>query len=383
MGVDDVRQLFGGTLQLQSHDGFGDHLGGVRADDVDAQDLAVLGVADDLDEALMRSHNAGARVGGEREFADLHFVAGFLRLGFGQANAANLGMAVSRSWNAEFVNFLHRLAGDVRHGDDAVDARLGSAHVAVDFHVATLDLDLRLLDADVLGAWRAADGDQNLFGLNSLLLAVDGEGNGHPGFGLLDLLDSGADESVDTAFAIDARQFLRDLFIFDRHVARQHFQDGDVGAERLIDAGELDAYSARADHDQRFRDVFQAQDFNVGEDLLVGRHARQHARDRAGRENHVLGFDRLLLAAFESNGVNAAAGRAGQLAIAANDVDLVLAHEELQAFGVLVDDALLALLNIAPVQGDAGGVLQAEFRAFLSVVENFGVEQQRLGRNTA
>ncbi len=32
---------------------------------------------------------------------------------------------------------------------------------------------------------------------------------------------------------------------------------------------------------------------------------------------------------------------------------------------------------------DAGGVLQAEFRAFLHVVEDLGVEQQRLGRNAA
>ena len=52
-----------------------------------------------------------------------------------------------------------------------------------------------------------------------------------------------------------------------------------------------------------------------------------------------------------------------------------------EALGVLVHDALLALLDRAPVQRDAGGVLQPEFRAFLHVVEDFGVEQQRLGWN--
>ncbi len=75
--------------------------------------------------------------------------------------------------------------------------------------------------------------------------------------------------------------------------------------------------------------------------------------------------------------------RAGQLAVAADDVDLVLAHQELQALGVLVDDALLALLNRAPVQRDAGGVLQAELGAFFHVVVDLGIEQQRLGRNAA
>ena len=48
---------------------------------------------------------------------------------------------------------------------------------------------------------------------------------------------------------------------------------------------------------------------------------------------------------------------------------------------MLVDDALFALLDRAPVQRDAGRVLQSEFHAFLHVVEDFRVEQQGLGRN--
>ena len=35
---------------------------------------------------------------------------------------------------------------------------------------------------------------------------------------------------------------------------------------------------------------------------------------------------------------------------------------------MLVDDALLALLDGAPIQRDPGGIFQAEFRAFLHVV---------------
>ena len=50
---------------------------------------------------------------------------------------------------------------------------------------------------------------------------------------------------------------------------------------------------------------------------------------------------------------------------------------------MLVHNALLALLDRAPVQRDAGGVLQAEFRAFFHVVVDFGIEQQGLGGNAA
>ena len=75
--------------------------------------------------------------------------------------------------------------------------------------------------------------------------------------------------------------------------------------------------------------------------------------------------------------------RPRQLAVAADDVDLVLFHQELQALGVLVYNALLALLDRAPVQGDAGRVLQPKFRAFLHVVVDLGVKQQRLGGNAS
>ena len=87
--------------------------------------------------------------------------------------------------------------------------------------------------------------------------------------------------------------------------------------------------------------------------------------------------------AFDLDGVDAALGRAGELAVALDDGHLVLLHQELQALGVLVDDALLALLDGAPVQRDAGGVLHAEGGAILHVVEDFGVEQQGLGRDAA
>ena len=57
------------------------------------------------------------------------------------------------------------------------------------------------------------------------------------------------------------------LFVFDGHIPRQHFEDGHIRAERLIDAGELYAHRARADHDQRLGNLVQAEHFDVGQDL--------------------------------------------------------------------------------------------------------------------
>src|SRR5271166_1786434 len=298
MGVDDVGKMLRGALQLESDYRLSNQLGRVGPDDVDAQDLAVLLIGDDLDEAVVRAHDAGARVGGERELADLYVVPQFLRLGFRQAHAADLGMAVSRVGNAQLVDGLHRLAGNVRHGNDAfhrarvrqlrkahsdvadgVDAGLGGTHVLIDFHEAALDLDLSLLDADVLRARRATDGDQHLVGLDLLLLAVHREGHSDAVLGTLDGFDLGVDEAVDAALAVHTHQFLGDFFVFHWHVAGQHLEDSHVSAEGLVDAGELDAYRTGADHDQRLRDVVEAEDFNVSQDAVVGLESGQHARD--------------------------------------------------------------------------------------------------------
>ena len=68
-------------------------------------------------------------------------------------------------------------------------------------------------------------------------------------------------------------------------------------------------------------------------------------------------------------------GGPSQFAPSSDHVDFILLHQELQAFGVLVHDSLFALLDRAPVQRDAGRVLEPEFYAFLHVVKDFRVEQ--------
>jgi hypothetical protein len=71
---------------------------------------------------------------------------------------------------------------------------------------------------------------------------------------------------------------------------RKHFDDCHFAVERAVDRGELYSYRSCADDDQGFREVFQAEDFDVGEHAVVRFEAGQHTGFGAGGENHVLGF---------------------------------------------------------------------------------------------
>jgi hypothetical protein len=96
-------------------------------------------------------------------------------------------------------------------------------------------LDPGLFESDTVGERLAANGNQNLLGFELLLLAVNGEGDGHSGLGLLDLFHLRIYVSIDATLAIDTRQFLRDFFILERHHAREHFKNGHFGIERAED----------------------------------------------------------------------------------------------------------------------------------------------------
>ena len=65
-----------------------------RADDVDAQNLAVLLVRHHFDEALVMAEDGGAAVARERELADLHLVALRPRLRLGHAHAADARLGI-------------------------------------------------------------------------------------------------------------------------------------------------------------------------------------------------------------------------------------------------------------------------------------------------
>src|SRR5258708_2745056 len=80
---------------------------------MDAQDFAVLGVGDNLHEAVVLAEDAGLAIRSEGELADSEVVAGGARLRFGESDAADAGFSISRSGDAVLVHRSHRFAGDM------------------------------------------------------------------------------------------------------------------------------------------------------------------------------------------------------------------------------------------------------------------------------
>src|SRR5205085_12043247 len=104
-------------------------LGRVGADDVGAQDLAVLRVPDDLDEAFRLARSAGPTVGGEGEFPDLVVDFLFLDLRLGQADRRNFRMAISSVGNVAVIHLVYvLLAGEKLGEHDAFALSLVRQH---------------------------------------------------------------------------------------------------------------------------------------------------------------------------------------------------------------------------------------------------------------
>src|SRR5271163_1629992 len=71
MRVDRKHHLFDGRFEFEGSNCFGDQFGSLRPDDVDAEDLAMLRIGHDLDEAFVRADDRGLGVRREVELTDL------------------------------------------------------------------------------------------------------------------------------------------------------------------------------------------------------------------------------------------------------------------------------------------------------------------------
>ena len=69
--MDRPHQVFHCSFEFHGSHRFSDQLCSLRADDVDAENFPVVGVADDLDEAFMLAYDRRAGVGGEGELSNL------------------------------------------------------------------------------------------------------------------------------------------------------------------------------------------------------------------------------------------------------------------------------------------------------------------------
>src|SRR3954471_15726198 len=192
MRVDDALQLGIAALERHHVADLADHVAGDVPDDVGAEDLAVLGIADDLDQTgpVVVDHR-GARAA-ELELADLDLAAGLLRLLFGQADARHLGVGEGRARDEVDVDRLgfvtgggldrdHALLlGFVRQGGaanevpDRKDSVSGGALVFVDLDLSAVrGLDAGGLEIERIGVRPAPAGDDEVVGLDLLVAGGD------------------------------------------------------------------------------------------------------------------------------------------------------------------------------------------------------------------
>ena len=108
VGVDDLCQLLVAALQRHRRDQLGDHVAGAVADDVGAEDLAVLGVDDELDQAVFVVVDGGPADAAELLLADLDVVPGLLGRRLGEADAGYLRVAEGRAGDEVLVDRVGR-----------------------------------------------------------------------------------------------------------------------------------------------------------------------------------------------------------------------------------------------------------------------------------
>ena len=143
MRVDDPGQLLVAALERHRRDQLGDHVAGAVADDVGAEDLAVLGVDDELDDAVFVVVDGRPADAAEFLLADLDVVAGLLGRRLGEADAGDLRVAEGGAGDQVLVDRVGLDAGRVLDRDDALLGGLVGERLGVDEVADRVDLRVR------------------------------------------------------------------------------------------------------------------------------------------------------------------------------------------------------------------------------------------------
>ncbi len=456
VSVDGGDEFFAGCFKAASQGELSNEFGGRFAHDVCAQDFAPRQAADELAHAigvLGRDSFAKRR---ERETSDRVVFVFDLAHGFefalGEADTGDLRMAIGATgddavihgvrfvvpllgapadaFNAENCFF----AGDVREPrwtDDIADgvdageiglvinrliggARAGAVPAAGDevgLDVVAPSLKTKRCIKQPIESSLDADCEQNLvsfeyffLGLigDSFAISADGDGGNSDldaGCGFLNCERGGAGANFHAVLFEHTFHGDADVFIFDGEDAGHHFDDGDLGAKRLVEVAKLHADRACADNDEFLGLFFVEHRFACAPDLVVVELGKgQIACNRAGGDNDVGCSDSLAclrrrsrrrigplfldLAVIQLNLAGLTVlGRRNNLGAGHDVFDLVLLHQELNTFVELGRDIARAADDLLPVKGNIAIDLEAPGLTILDFLHEFGVREQCLAGN--
>ena len=136
------------------------------------------------------------------------------------------------------------------------------------------------------------------------------------------------------------------FLVFEGNDARERFEECDLGAERTEDGGEFHAHRAAADHDHRFRDLLQAENFAIGEHHVpsISTPGSERAAEPVATRMFV-GFELGGLAVF----FHGDAAWSGDSSPAGDGFDFVFLEEHGDAAGVFFYDLVFARENGGPI----------------------------------
>src|SRR4051812_43456908 len=365
-----------------------DELGRARPDDVAADQLAVLRVADDLDHPVAVTVDRARADRAVLELADDDVVARLLRLLLGQAERADVRRAERRARDVDVLDRVRLLARGVLDGDDAlvgglvrerragdeiadrIDAVAARLQRAVDLDEAVvLALDAGVVQPEALDVGAAPGRDDEPVDLGALATV----GELHARVARLDVLDRGAGDDLDALLLEAALGDLGDLGVLARQHAVDHLQEVDLGAEAHVGRGDLGPGRAGADDRQRARHLLERPRLLGADDAPAEVRAGDALRHRPGREDHAL--RRLVLVVADAD-----VAVAGESAGALEHLDLVLLEQPCHAARQGLDD-LRAALHDGGVVDLRVAHLQAEVAGVADLLQHVGGAQDRLGRD--
>src|SRR5215510_9966056 len=219
--------------------------------DVDAENLVVLLLSNDLNETLFLAEYARFAGSRERKLPDLYVVSLFLCLGFSQTDGSDFRIAISAVRNESQVDWSHvSLAGKMFDSHDSffgrqvgqqrswynitdsVNTFFASLLEFIHLDKSSFDFDLGTFQPETFGVRHPTNGNQKhlRFETNRLALRCFAS-NLDARLGLLQLFELGINLRFDPTFAEASLEFLRHFFVFQRNDPWQQLNDGRVSTK--------------------------------------------------------------------------------------------------------------------------------------------------------
>ena len=232
VAVDHPRDLAEAALERPHVDELLDQLGRLRADDVAAEQLAVLRLADDLHEAGAVAVRRARADGAVLDLAGDDVVAGLLGLRLGQPERGDVRRAERRARDVDVDERVRRVPDRVLGGDDALVGRLVGERGAGDEVADRVDVRRRYVrsapstamsprsssltpggvEPERLDVGAAARGDHEPVDLGRLVAV----GERHAAVGALDVLDERARVDLHALLLQPALDELGDVGVLGR-----------------------------------------------------------------------------------------------------------------------------------------------------------------------